>query len=380
MPDDLARTVRWGLRRWTPQHLWYRIRLPIRRRRWRLESERAAKPFARRDGIAPSDGPAVVFGDFSGSYGLARAALYDLAMLRKQHAILHEVDIHAILRGDRAPRALFAHAIENAYFLCQPDMLKSVLKLIEPWQIADAWRVGRWVWETPLFPADWAFAEALFHEVRAPSRFSAATFARALALPVHLAPYPVALPPDTGIDMRERLGIGKQTFMGLAIMDIISCPERKNPWAHVRAWKAAFGDDPSAVLLMKIRVGKRSKLVLKELAELIGPGRNVIVATQDLAADEIAALHHDADVFLSLHRSEGYGLNIHEALACGKPVVATHFSANAEYGPGFPTYRGIGYAMVPYRDWTAHYGSARFEWADADVGAAAAALREVRGV
>jgi hypothetical protein len=68
--------------------------------------------------------------------------------------------------------------------------------------------------------------------------------------------------------MRERLGIKQNVFLGVAIMDIHSCPDRKNPWAHVQAWKEAFKGDMSAILVMKLRVSKRTRIVLTELAEL----------------------------------------------------------------------------------------------------------------
>ena len=163
--------------------------------------------------------------------------------------------------------------------------------------------------------------------------------------------------------MRARLGIDDHTCLGVSIMDICSCPERKNPWAHVRAWKAAFGDDPRFQYVLKIRVGKRTRVVLEELREIIGEASNIRLLTDDLADDEIAALHHAADVFVSLHRAEGFGLNIYEALLLGKPVVAMDWSANAEFGPNFPNYVPVTPRMTEYRDWTRHYSDSGFSWA-----------------
>lgn len=115
---------------------------------------------------------------------------------------------------------------------------------------------------------------------------------------------------------------------------------------------------------MKLRVGKRTRVVLDELRELIGPATNIRLFSDEMTDDEIAALHHAADLYLSLHRSEGFGLNIYEALLIGKPVVATHWSANAEYGPRFPNYVGVPCHMKRYRDWTGHYADGGFEWGD----------------
>ena len=90
-----------------------------------------------------------------------------------------------------------------------------------------------------------------------------------------------------------------------------------------------------------------------------------------------AGLQSGADVYLSLHRAEGYGLNIHECLEYGIPVVATNFSANAEYGPEYENYHPIPYRMTPYRDWTAHYADRGFEWAEADIDVAYLSLRRI---
>jgi hypothetical protein len=84
-----------------------------------------------------------------------------------------------------------------------------------------------------------------------------------------------------------------------------------------------------------------------------------------------------ADVYLSLHRAEAYGLNIREFLEMGTPVVATHWSANTEYGPSFAHYHGVQADLVPYRDWMHHYPDAGFSWADADTDHAARLLRQV---
>ncbi|MEM9099854.1 MAG: glycosyltransferase [Pseudomonadota bacterium] len=160
-------------------------------------------------------------------------------------------------------------------------------------------------------------------------------------------------------------------------MDIQSCPERKNPWAHIRAWQAAFGDDPSKVLLMKIRAGKRTKVVLKELREMIGKARNIQILTQDFSAEEIERFQRMGDVFLSLHRSEGYGLVIHEMLMHGIPVLATDWSANHEFGPNYPNYFGVSYDLIPYSDWMHHYPGPSFKWADPSIQHAAGLLRDI---
>jgi glycosyltransferase involved in cell wall biosynthesis len=366
-------SARWTVRRWSVKHFWRRMRLPVRRKRWAAELLRTAEPYGKSPNAKLTTGPAVVFGEFSGVHGLGRAATYDVAMLRERHLSLHLVDIRPYLDVEEPPR-LDIPAVENVYFFCQPDTFATVLKLLDPAAIAKAYRVGRWVWETPLLPREWAFGQNIVHEVWAPSAYCAEVFAAALDVPVTIIEHAVVPPPDPHIDMRARLSIPAAAFVGLSVMDIKSCPARKNPWAHIRAWRDAFHGSCDAVLVMKVRVGKRTRIVLDELEELIGDDNNIILLTEDLDNDEIAALFRSADVFLSLHRSEGFGLNILEALLLGKDVVATNWSANAEYGPRFPHYHGIKYKLVPYQDWTAHYQDKNFAWADPDHGAAVDAL------
>jgi glycosyltransferase involved in cell wall biosynthesis len=360
---DLFQTLRWNLRRWSLRQVWYRIHLPVRRRRWRNARTAATHDYQKKLNTVRTDGPAIVFGDFGGVHGLGRGAAYDAELLRTHHSSLRLIDIGPDLKGQKPHPLSFETPVENVYFLCQPDTYDVVCQLIKPQDIASAWRIGRWAWETPRFPEDWRFAVQLVHEVWAPSEFCAITFREALDIPVSVIPHSVVTPPKPNIDMRERLGLSKKACMGLAIMDITSCPERKNPWAHVRAWRAAFGNDPHYQFVLKLRVGKRTRIVLDELRELGDGATNIKFLTDDLSNEEIAALHHAADLFLSLHRSEGFGLNIYEALLLGKPVVATNWSANSEYGPFFPNYIPVPPHLTRYRDWTGHYAERDFAWA-----------------
>jgi hypothetical protein len=361
------------------RNLWRRLIAPWKRRKRQAAGAAASLGFEKADGAHRTSGRALVFADLGGSHGLSCAAVYDLVTIRAEHSFVQVVDIGPLIAERSNEQVAIEGMCENVYFLCQPDALSSILPRLKPAQIGRAYRVGRWVWETPIFPEAWRFAESLVHEVWAPSLFCAETFRRALSVPVHVVPHAVTAPARPAVSMRHGLGVPDDVFLGIAIMDIRTCPERKNPWAHVRAWLAAFGSDPTAMLILKIRVSRRTALVLDELRQLIGEAQNVRLMTHDLAREDIAALHHAADVYLSLHRSEGYGLNIHEALACGKPVVATHWSANAEYGPTFRNYHPVDFKLVGYRDWTGHYADTDFQWAEADLGAAAETLRGLRG-
>lgn len=372
IPHDLKT---W-LGRHTPGHLWYRIRLPFRRRRWRRQNIARTLPYQKSGNAVFGAEPVLVIGEFGGSIGLSRGASYDLAAVSARHSDVTVVDLKQRNASGGSGRDVDRERkYGTVYLLCQPDNYARVLDRFAPDQLANAYRIGRWVWETPIFPKAWAFSVSLVHEIWSASEFSAKAFEQT-GLPVVVQHHDVT-PPRPTPGGRAIAGVADETFFGLAIMDIQSCPDRKNPWAHVRAWQQAFGDDPAAVLVMKIRVGKRTRLVLDELRRMIGPATNIRILTQELSADEIAALQTACDVYLSLHRSEGYGLNIAECLMLGRPVLATHWSANTEFGPSFPNYVGVPFHLVRYDDWLLHYEDSTFHWAEADTNFAAEQLKQM---
>lgn len=349
--------------------------MPARRRRWLRENLATLAPYAKAPDPA-GGGPALAVGDFSGTSGLSRAAVYELERLRAEWPQIETLDLSALKRPGPKPAPRTGPEIGTLYLLSPPDSYAGLGDLLPPERVARARRIGLWVWETPIFPADWRFALDLVHEIWTPSDYSRrAILPVAGDIPVVLRPHAVTPPPRIRPLDRAAHGVPEDAFLGVAIMDLCSCPARKNPWAHVAAWRAAFGDDPSRVLLLKVRVSKRTRCVLDELAEMAGDAPNIRIFEKEMDAAEIAGLQAAADVYLSLHRAEGYGLNIRECLEAGVEVLATDFSANAEYGPAFPNYHPLPYTPTRYRDWTGHYPDPGFDWAEVRIDAAAEALR-----
>jgi len=368
-PERRFRRLPACLGRWTLNTLWRRARLPARRRRWARQNAAAVAPYAKPATPRP-EGTALAIGDFSGRSGLSRAALYELARLRTEHPDLEVLDAAA----PGAP-PLDGPPVGRLYLLSPPDSYPRLLPALPPGRVAQAHRTGLWVWETPIFPEDWRFALQVVHEIWTPSDYSRQALAGAdAAVPVRLRPHAVSPPARVTPFDRRAAGVPEDAFLGVAIMDISSCPARKNPWAHVAAWARAFGGDTRHVLILKLRVAKRTVRVLDELREMIGDAGNIRLVTREFDEAGIAGLQRAGDVYLSLHRAEGYGLNIRECLEAGVPVVATDYSANAEYGPAYPQYHGVAWRAVPYRDWTGHYPDRRFTWAEADLGDAARQL------
>ena len=315
-----------------------------------------------------------MIGDFSVNNGLGRAARYDLAALQDIHMTITAFDLTLGQFVSGSGQRDF----EIAYFLCQPDRFTAIAEHIDPAWIAGSYRIGRWVWETPNFPSEWLVALEVVHEVWTPSQYCADVFKKALNIPVKVVPHYVSPPPPSHINMRARYNIPPDAFMGIAIMDLRSCPSRKNIIGHVQAWRSAFGADPLAPFVIKARVSKRTAIELEEAKLEAADCRNIRFIAEEFSDSEISAFQHACDVYISLHRAEGFGLNIQEALLLNKPVLATHWSANAEYGPLFKSYLPVSFDLVPYEDWTNTYRDRDFKWAAPHIDQAATLLIRLR--
>ncbi len=313
------------------------------------------KPAAKFD----PNSPLRFVGDLQSTNGLSRAFRY-------------EMDRWAAIYGANPPQ----RTAEQALILAQPWDYPRLLAEPPEW-FQRAYRIGLWVWELEQFPSDWRFALDIVHEIWTPSEFSANALRSGTDLPIKVVPHAVVVPKDTPLP-RSRFGVRDEQFLGLAIMDLAACPDRKNPLGHVRAWVQAFADDPDVHLLMKVRFKKATQFALTALKREIAGAKNITLVQENFDDQEISRFQRMADVYLSLHRAEGYGLNIHEMLEIGVPTIATGWSGNMEYMGRYAHAFPIPYQLTPYKDRTFAYEGENLCWAEPDIKAAAAVLRKIR--
>jgi glycosyltransferase involved in cell wall biosynthesis len=354
--DQFQRECRFMLSR----YLSPRWHSQARRRRRRIkEGVVLSRHFAKRNVAFDPDAQVMILGDTVSINGLSRAYRYEAERWT---------------------------AAKNAQ--CKPQSPPTALILGQPWDyprllptapdwFKDAYRIGLWVWELDQFPADWRFALDIVHEIWTPSTFSAKALRNGTDLPIKVVPHHVHVPTAAPLP-RSRFNVRDDQFLGVSIMDLSTCPDRKNPLAHVRAWKQAFGRDDSAYLLMKVRFRKKTRFARNALMQEIGDSKNIGLVEEIFTDEDMVRFQKMADVYLSLHRAEGYGLNIHEMLAMGTPAVATGWSGNMDFMPQYANAHAVPYTLVPYRDRTYAYDGDNLVWAEADIAAAAQALRDVQ--
>lgn len=178
-------------------------------------------------------------------------------------------------------------------------------------------------------------------------------------------------------ELRAKYRIGKDDFVVFFNFDFGSY-YRKNVIAALRAFARAFAGDATARLVFKTKGARENRRQVAEMmaeVESLGIGGQFVHISQYLPRADVDGLTDACDVYLSLHRSEGFGIGMAEAMSQGKPVVATNWSSNTEFcfaDTAWP----IPYRMVPILPH--EYMVTMKEWAEADVDAAAAALREIR--
>lgn len=194
----------------------------------------------------------------------------------------------------------------------------------------DRYNIGYWAWELPEFPESWIQYAEYCDEIWAPSRFAAEAIAEKVPVPVLTMPHAISFPRPTG-DQRPKFGLPADQFLFLFLYDLNSYSERKNPAAVLDAFRRSGLAGRGAALVIKVHniAGNPEDFARLEAAAAALPGTTLI--TQTLSRAEVYELQSACDCFVSLHRSEGFGLAPAECMYLGKPVISTDWSATREF-------------------------------------------------
>ena len=189
--------------------------------------------------------------------------------------------------------------------------------------------IGFWVWELDEFPEKWQGHLAAYQEIWTPSTFCSDAIGRKARVPVLCFPYSVAPLVGAGMD-REYFGFARDKFLFLAAFDVLSVPERKNPLAAIRAFAKAFGSNSDCQIIIKVNHAHAGTNYIEMLRNECDSG-SIVILDSTLSREEMNALTNCVDCVVSLHRSEGFGLLIAEAMYLGKPVIVTNYSGNTDF-------------------------------------------------
>jgi glycosyltransferase involved in cell wall biosynthesis len=208
--------------------------------------------------------------------------------------------------------------------------------------------IGAWYWEFETLPPDLVDQLGRVDELWAPTTFVERALGRYTSKPIHIVPAIVPVFERRGAAGRSRRywDLADDDVVFLFSFDFNSSVVRKNPFGVIDAYRRAFG--ASAVgtrLVIKAINLANSPLFESELRTAV-EGVGGVLIDDHLSEDELGDLFHAADVYVSLHRSEGFGLGLAEAMAIGKAVVGTAYSGNVDFMNGMNSCL-VGYRLRP---------------------------------
>jgi len=192
----------------------------------------------------------------------------------------------------------------------------------------DGPRIGIWGWETNAIPSRWQRVFPLVDEVWVYSRFMADNIGAVAPVPVVPLPPPVQAPARPSAPLR--LGV-PEGFLFLFVFDYLSTIQRKNPVGLIEAFKRAFAPGEGPQLLVKTINAPLRPLAEEEVLWAAHGRADVHVIDRSLTGAELGGVMEACDCYVSLHRSEGFGLTLAEAMAIGKPVIGTGYSGNLDF-------------------------------------------------
>jgi glycosyltransferase involved in cell wall biosynthesis len=334
----------------------------------------------REAGLVPPPGTRMrginLVGHFSAPSGVGMAARLIARALRDAgvpHST-YDLDRHAATRH-RVPWDDVRPGLFDSTVLCvnADEALHANHRL--PPDLRSCTRVGIWWWETENFPDRFDEAFSVVDEVWTGSEFTRRAIASRSDRPVRVIPMPVVVTPDPDPGIRTRIGVDTGAFMVAAVISLDSVFERKNPLGVIDAYRGAFALDEGCVLVLKV-TGHDDGTRLDRLRFAARGRSDIRIIDETWPVDDVHALIASCDCLLSLHRSEGFGLTIAEALAYGRPVVATGYGGNTQFMDASCAY------VVPWRLARIPRDARPYDegtlWADPDVDVASTLLRAVR--
>jgi glycosyltransferase involved in cell wall biosynthesis len=241
----------------------------------------------------------------------------------------------------------------------------------------DKYNIGYFAWELPEYPDTWMPSFDFFDEIWCPSDFVRESIALKAPFPVLTMPHAISFerPSADKAALRAALGMPGEPFLFLCLFDLNSYTARKNPRAVVEAFRRSGLAAGSAALVIKVQNADANPSDFAALADSVRDLPGTLVISHTLSRADVYALEAACDCFVSLHRSEGFGLAVAECMYLGKPVISTNWSATAEYldgENGLP----VRYSLVKLEENHGPYAKGG-TWAEPDIGHAAQLMKHI---
>ena len=274
-----------------------------------------------------------VLGFFTSEHGVGEAARVLTSTLKSASIAVSTIDY-----TDTESRREHAYTCDNAsqykvlMASINSDQLSAAHTRISPSFFTDRYVIGQWFWELEDAPTWFAPAYPLVNELWAPTHFIENMLRANVPPSIHVeyVPLPVHTPVIDASLTRQRFGLDER-FMFLFVFDFMSVMKRKNPLGLIEAFTSAFAEGEGPQLVIKGINGDKRPAEHAVLSEAVAQRSDITLINEYFTREETSTLISMANTYVSLHRSEGLGLTISEAMTLGVPVIATGYSGNMDF-------------------------------------------------
>lgn len=294
-----------------------------------------------------------VIGYLKGEFGVAEAArsLIRAAQVGGVDLALMNVDASEAARAEdlRLTGLIGDTAPYPVNIICvNADQTEVVMSALGSSVVEGRYNIGRWFWELANFPPAWQSAIGRVDEIWTATSFTQTAIASATGKPVRVVRMAMNATPSRPYH-RSEFGLPDDRFVFLFSFDFSSFMARKNPQATIAAFQSAFPTaDERVALVLKSTNGERNRDELRRLKAIVGSDSRIQLRDGFMSRDEFFGLESVVDSYVSLHRSEGFGLGLAESMLMGKPVIGTAYSGNLEFMDASNSCL-VGYRLVDVR-------------------------------
>jgi glycosyltransferase involved in cell wall biosynthesis len=274
-----------------------------------------------------------LLGYFSGEFGVGEVARGTSQALQSQQIPISLNNIVAV--NHRSEDLLISNfSKSNPYYInlihVNAEQVPTIIAKKGFRYFQHRYNIGYWFWELAGFPSKWLSSFLAFNEIWVASNFCLESIAAVSPIPVVKMTFPVMVDKSLAIPNRSLFGLPEDKFLYGFVFDYLSLIERKNPFGIIKAFRKAFNQRDNVMLVIKTinsEHAPQKAAMLKDAAT----GCNVRFIDGHITRQEMSALIASFDSFVSLHRAEGLGIGMAQAMYLCKPVIATGYSGNMDF-------------------------------------------------